>query len=263
MDDNKSIYETFYTQASFKLGGDSYSQAMHAMRFDLIERYGRDRDVLDVGCATGEYLRPMVDITKSAIGLDYTQRFLDEFAAAYPSGLPSKLKLVCGDAREMPLPDASVDFAYSYATLYHVPAAERVVAELGRVVRPGGHIAIEMGNQSSLNTLVSQAWHEAEDWARPCHAGLRQIARWLHDAGFEEEYRRVFQLLPMYAIPRRLWWVMPLSGVPLRSLLGRTTASGRLYDEMVSGLPGVRNFAFRHLIVARRIAAVKVDAGTG
>lgn len=253
-DPNKAIYDTCYGAATFRLGGDSYSRAMQAVRFELLERYGHGRDVLDVGCATGDYLKPQLSGFKSAVGLDYTQRFLDEFAASFDGGVPANLRLVCADAREMPLPSQSVDFAFSFATLYSIPQGERVIGELGRVVRPGGHVAVELGNQRSLNTLVAEAWHRAESWAKPHHLTLAEIRRHLDAAGFAVVDWRAFQVLPLYAIPRRLIWLRPLSGRPLRGLLGRRLASGRLVDEVVSGSRLLRPFAFRHLVVAQRLA---------
>lgn len=255
-DGNKEIYDTRYGAATFQLGGDSYSRAMQAVRFELLERYGRGRDVLDVGCATGDYLKPCLEAFRSAVGLDYTQRFLDEFAASFGGALPPNLRLVCADAREMPIADRSVDFAFSFATLYSIPQGERVVAELGRVVRPGGHVALEFGNLKSLNTLVAGAWHRAESWAEPHHVKLADIRRHLDAAGFAVVDWRAFQVLPLYAVPRRLFWLRPLSGRPLRGLLGRRLAAGRMVDEVVSGSALLRPFAFRHLVVARRLGEV-------
>jgi len=251
-DGNKEIYEKRYGAATFQLGGDSYSQAMQALRFDLLERYGRGRDVLDVGCATGDYLKPRLQAFRTAVGLDYTQRFLDEFAASYDVAPPANLRLVCADARDMPLADRSVDFAFSFATLYSIPQGERVIAELGRIVRPEGHVALEFGNLRSLNTLVAGAWHRAERWAEPHHLRLAEVRRHLDAAGFAVVDWRAFQVLPLYAVPRRLFWMRPLSGRPLRGLLGRRLASGRMVDEVVSGSALLRPFAFRHLVVARR-----------
>src|SRR5262245_35427368 len=124
MDANKAIYEKHYTHNTFQLGGDTYSRNMQSIRFDLVERYGRGGDVLDVGCATGDYLKARLDLFKSATGLDYTQRFLDEFAKSFGDRLPHNLHLVCADARDMPFPAASFDFAYSFATLYSIPEGE-------------------------------------------------------------------------------------------------------------------------------------------
>lgn len=251
-DPNKAIYDTHYGRATFELGGDTYSRAMQAVRFELLEKYGRDRHVLDVGCATGDYLKASLGVFKSATGLDYTQRFLDEFAASFDGELPANLKLVCADARDMPFAPRSFDFAYSFATLYSIPEGERVVSELGRVMRQGGHVALEFGNLHSLNTLVAEAWHKAESWAKPHHMRLADLRHQLDAAGFDVVDWRAFQILPLYAVPRRLIWLRPLSGRPFRQLLGRRTRGGRLIDEIVSGAPLLRPFAFRHLVVAQR-----------
>ena len=47
-----------------------------------------------------------------------------------------------GDATALELDDASFDGAVTRFSLHHVPAPQRVVEEMARVVRPGGHVVI-------------------------------------------------------------------------------------------------------------------------
>ena len=47
-----------------------------------------------------------------------------------------------GDATSLPLPDASVDVVISNGVLNLVPEKERALAEIARIVRPGGRIQI-------------------------------------------------------------------------------------------------------------------------
>jgi SAM-dependent methyltransferase len=59
---------------------------------------------------------------------------------------------VCGDMEQLPFADASVELVFSWAAIEHVPHPERVLAEVARVLRPGG-IA-----------LLAPAWH-CRPWA--------------------------------------------------------------------------------------------------
>jgi SAM-dependent methyltransferase len=51
-------------------------------------------------------------------------------------------EFLLGDLHQLPLPDDSVDVAVSGLALSHVPDLAPVLAELARVLRPGGHLVI-------------------------------------------------------------------------------------------------------------------------
>ena len=59
-----------------------------------------------------------------------------------------------GSLTDVPLPSASFDLVYSMKVLAHVPPIERAVAELSRLVRPGGHLLLEFYNPLSLRFLA-------------------------------------------------------------------------------------------------------------
>jgi SAM-dependent methyltransferase len=63
---------------------------------------------------------------------------------------------VQGSLTEVPLPSASFDLVYSMKVLAHVPPIERAVAELARLVRPGGHMLLEFYNPLSLRYLAKR-----------------------------------------------------------------------------------------------------------
>jgi SAM-dependent methyltransferase len=98
-----------------------------------------DATVIDIGCASGFLLE---DLHRSAphmtlIGLDLLGSGLRKAHAAIPRAL-----LLQADARALPLADASVDGVTSANLLEHVPDDERVLAEISRILRPGGRAVI-------------------------------------------------------------------------------------------------------------------------
>lgn len=93
--------------------------------------------VLDVGCGTGSltFSLPASADVAGVVGIDPTEAFI---AAARARNTDPRITFDLGDARALPYADASFDRAYSSLVLHFVPDAARAVAEMQRVVRPGG-----------------------------------------------------------------------------------------------------------------------------
>jgi len=92
----------------------------------------RPRSILDVGCGDGRI--PSLYAAPQVVCVDSSQAAVD---AARRRGLDARL----GDVRTLPFPDASFDAVTCNHMLYHVDDQDRAVAELARVVRPGGRFA--------------------------------------------------------------------------------------------------------------------------
>jgi SAM-dependent methyltransferase len=60
-------------------------------------------------------------------------------------GVP--IRVIVGDILALPFPDDSFDCLYTMGTLEHVPGAERVMAEVARVVKPGGVAIVGVPNK--------------------------------------------------------------------------------------------------------------------
>lgn len=93
--------------------------------------------VLDVACGTGRalpLLRSAVGPDGVVLGLDLTPEMLAEAKSKGRTGL------VLGDARSLPLLSGAVDAVFAAGLLPHVPV--KVLAELHRVCRPGGRLAL-------------------------------------------------------------------------------------------------------------------------
>jgi ubiquinone/menaquinone biosynthesis C-methylase UbiE len=86
---------------------------------------------------------------RSAVGLDLSRGML---APARARGLA----VVQGSLTDVPLPSASFDLVYCMKVLAHVQPIERAVAELARLVRPGGHLLLEFYNPFSLRYLAKR-----------------------------------------------------------------------------------------------------------
>src|SRR5881227_800991 len=55
------------------------------------------------------------------------------------------------DARSLDFPDGAFDAVYSFGVLQHIPEAQRAVAEIHRVLKPGGDFLLMLYNRTSIN----------------------------------------------------------------------------------------------------------------
>src|SRR5436190_8224202 len=60
------------------------------------------------------------------------------------------------EAQQLPFESDSFDIGYSFGVLHHSPGTEKAIAELVRVVRPGGEIKIMLYNRHSI--CVANQW---------------------------------------------------------------------------------------------------------
>lgn len=101
--------------------------------------------VLEVGPGTGYYSLEVATWISPAGQLDIfdlQQEMLDHtMRRAAQRGL-SNLSPTQGDARELPYPDATFDAAYLVAVLGEIPDQGAALAELGRVLKPGGRLVV-------------------------------------------------------------------------------------------------------------------------
>jgi len=126
-----------------------YHRLIDELELDLVRRYGAGKDVFEAGCGTGLLLREAAEFARTAVGLDLSRGML---TPARGRGL----RVVQGSITHVPLPSASFDLVYCMKVLAHIPPIERAVAELARLVRPGGHLLLEFYNPFSLRYLAKR-----------------------------------------------------------------------------------------------------------
>jgi ubiquinone/menaquinone biosynthesis C-methylase UbiE len=108
-------------------------------------RVRRGEVVLEVGCGSGVLTRWLARQTNGAnriVGIDISRYLLREAAAlARKEGLADAITFQEGNAEALPFPDNSVDVAMA-CTVLEEGDADRMLAEMVRVTRPGGRVAV-------------------------------------------------------------------------------------------------------------------------
>ena len=143
--------------------------------------------LLDAGCGTGALAgRCAGELRCEVTALDASPEMV---RATRARGIDA----VTGDVQELPFPDGAFDCAVAAWMLYHVPDLDRGVAELARVLRPGGRLAAITNGRESLAELYDLTGGERRDSAFSGENGADVLGR--HFAQVERhdvEVRAVF-----------------------------------------------------------------------
>lgn len=138
-----------------------------------------DCDVLDVGCGDGALAATLSRRGARMVGLDPDPRMLAAARGRAEAGSLG-LTLVPGRAEALPFPAATFDRVVAVTALCFVPEADRAVAEMVRVLRPGGRLVLgELGRWSIWAAIRTvRGWLGAPTW-RAAHfrsaADLRRL----------------------------------------------------------------------------------------
>jgi ubiquinone/menaquinone biosynthesis C-methylase UbiE len=98
--------------------------------------------VLELGCGPGYFWRDTRDLRPTGwrvLCTDLSPGMAAEARAALEG--EAELSFAAADTQALPFPDASFDVAVANFMLYHVPDRPRALAEVRRVLRPGGQFA--------------------------------------------------------------------------------------------------------------------------
>ena len=108
----------------------------------------RGLEVLDLGCGQGIDLCEYALAGARVTGVDLTPRHV-ELARRHLAELGLQGTVVEGDAEQLPFPDSAFDRVSSNGVLHHTPDMPQALAEMFRVLRPGGGATIIVYNRNS------------------------------------------------------------------------------------------------------------------
>jgi SAM-dependent methyltransferase len=105
--------------------------------------------VLDLGCGEGRHAFEAYRRGARVVAVDWgiaevgtTKRWLGAIAAAGEAVAGARYEVVRGDLLALPFPDGSVDRVIASEVLEHIPDDARAMAEIFRVLKPGGRVAV-------------------------------------------------------------------------------------------------------------------------
>ena len=140
------IFKVSLPKRSMEFTGERMTTAIEGeIEFEHFHRYCLARDlcpgldVLDVASGEGYGSSILSNVARSVIGVDVDLAAIAHARTTYGW---ENLRFVQGSALDLPLGDASVDAVVSFETLEHVREHARFMAEVKRVLRPGGKLIV-------------------------------------------------------------------------------------------------------------------------
>jgi SAM-dependent methyltransferase len=187
--------------------------------------------LLDVACGTGGVTLRAARAGADVVGIDISA---DQLAKARDAAAAEGLEIQFdeGDCQELPYADGEFDAVASAFGAIFAPDHARAAAELARVCRPGGRLALTAWPEdewSEVNVRAGRTFPEgpdARDWAREDHA------RGLLGDAFELEFQTGEWRVEADS-GEALWELASTSMPPLRAWLVEQSADVRAHAEQV------------------------------
>jgi len=143
--------------------------------------------VLDVGCGVGGPARTLAaEFDSDVVGIDVVEEYC-RAAALFTDrvGLTDKVRFQHGNALDLPFEDEAFDVVWFEHTLMNIEAKEVAFEEAGRVLRPGGTLALyEICAGPGGDTVFPVPW--ASDASLSYLVQPERLRELVIDAGFEE-----------------------------------------------------------------------------
>ncbi|CAN5539858.1 metalloregulator ArsR/SmtB family transcription factor [soil metagenome] len=131
----------------------------------------------DLGCGTGHVAEALAPFAAQVIAVDDSPAMLDA-ARARLTGFEN-VEVRGGDLASLPIEDRSLDAAVLFLVLHYLVEPARVIAEVARVLRPGGRLLIADMTPHEREEYRQQMGHV---WLGFTH---EQIAQWAEEGGLE------------------------------------------------------------------------------
>lgn len=142
--------------------------------------------VVDLGCGTGRFTASLAQAFGSSVtGVEPSEAMLE--VARQTHGRSAAITLLPGRAEAIPLEDDSASLVFMSQVYHHLPDPAAALAEIARVLEPGGYVAIRNATRET-NDSVNLPWLRffpdavrTETARTPTHQGLLEAVA---DAGF-------------------------------------------------------------------------------
>ena len=154
-------------------------------------------DLLDVGCGPASITADLAERVAPGrvVALDAAAGALEAARATLRErGLSEQVEVTCGDVMALPFEDASFDVVHAHQVLQHLADPVGALAEMRRVTRPGGIVAVRDAVYSAMTWFPEPAG--MEQWRSVYMATARanggepdagsRLLSWAREAGFTD-----------------------------------------------------------------------------
>jgi SAM-dependent methyltransferase len=188
-------------ESRFDRTADLYAEAARAKDWSAFVEWCRPQPgqrALDVGAGPGLLSAALRDLVGEAVALDPSEALLGH--------APDAVRRVVGNAESMPFGDGEFDLVTSVNSLHHVADLTRALAEMARVLAPGGTLVVQ-DYLADPDPARAERWETVERLRDPGHRRLPregEVAGLLATAGLapdgEMRWRSSWQVEPWLAM---------------------------------------------------------------
>jgi 2-polyprenyl-3-methyl-5-hydroxy-6-metoxy-1,4-benzoquinol methylase len=193
MEELSSLYPEEYEAFQPPVAEMSSMQAWHASRMremqaNYVMRFVNEPgNLLDIGCATGEFLSTMQGHGWGVSGLEVIEQAAQTARERY------NLQVITGTLETADLPDLAYDVITMWDVLEHLPDPSGALVRCRRLLKPGGVVIFSIPNLASFDRyLFGSRWI---GWDAPRHFTLfstHTLRQALQKAGFSFENQNCF-----------------------------------------------------------------------
>jgi len=141
------------------------------------EKISFQGNISDIGCGTGELIEILSKETShKLIGIDYSPEMLEQARLRLSGTGNAELRL--GELEHLPMKNQEIDTAIMNMVLHHISQPELPIAEVYRVLKPGGTFILsdfEKHDQEKIKEIIGGSWLGFEE---------EKIKIWLMNRGF-------------------------------------------------------------------------------
>jgi ubiquinone/menaquinone biosynthesis C-methylase UbiE len=167
----------------------------HTMMFQHLT--SSDRTLLDIGCGTGAFAaRLLQHLPDMEIwGYDLSPKMLDVSATRFQQS-PARFHPVRGDSERLPFPEDTFDAITCSHSFHHYPRQAEVVAEMYRVLKPGGRLMIIDGYRDLVLGRIIFDWYVPLTEGKVHHCSAQRFRELFDLAGFTQVAQQIRYVPP-------------------------------------------------------------------
>lgn len=141
--------------------------------------------VADIGTGTGVLAVDLSNLGVEVIAVDNADAMLKAAAENLRLAEIGGVELRAGDATALPLEDGEVDAALAHMVLHSVSSPREAIAEMARVVKPGGRVVIVDFLQDDESPRRDHEWMRKDLGVLWQGFSRERVTSWLQDAGLQ------------------------------------------------------------------------------
>ncbi len=176
-------------------GGEDYEGLMGRHSRKLAPLFAdfvqiRDRgSLLDIGCGTGSLTQVLAERTQAAkiVGIDSSQPFVDHARARFSHD--KRITIDQGSAVALAYADKSFDLSMSLLVLMFIADADKAVAEMKRVTKPGGMAAACVWHREG-HVMSAIYWEEAIKLDPAAEASAEKLSTPYYEGKLTDQWRK-------------------------------------------------------------------------